>query len=250
MQTLKKLGKLGFHLTVLWSGSEWPGLKYGGGWQIDNRQVCWLEKQRIVVLDLEAWALSPYKRNKTERAGRHVFFFFFPLIAANTGFMMTIERLIKTGEWVQHLWQQIFLCQSLLESRKEPHLPTIAGIGMHERFRLLLGPFWFAQHILANKVESTPVSSGRGCSAFLVLVCGPKPWQDISLIFTAFAGRWAVSCHYQGVGSSHPSWNEEVWQGSPPERWFQEELESVTSGPCPSTLVEPTAVPLTFFFFL
>lgn len=82
---------------------------------------------------------------------------------------------------------------------------------------------------------------------FSVIACGEKPWQDTSFIFAAFAGRRAVSCHYQGVGTSHPSQNEEVWQENPPERRFQEELESVTSGPCPFTPTEPTAVPLTLF---
>lgn len=142
-----------------------------------------------------------------------------------------------------------FLCQSLLESHKEPHFANhcrdwnaLKSLGFCFR------PFWFAQHILANKVDATPVSSGRRCSAFSVTECGEKPWQDIPFIFTAFAGHWVVLCHYQGVGTSHPSWNEEVWQENPPERRFQEELESVTSGPCPLTLVKPTAGPRTLFF--
>lgn len=165
------------------------------------------------------------------------------------------SKLIKTGE---SAIPSAFPCLNATENQSGP--TTTAGFGCLKGLdRLDYSACTDNLGISGgNPLLSVAVESSWGSSINMwrgALTGHFIPFFFFFSFLTAFAGRWAVLCHHQGVGSSlsllewgglarktllcHPT-GKVVSTGT---------LESVTSRPYPLTLLGATTVLQSFFFF-
>lgn len=154
--------------------------------------------------------------------------------------MMTMEQLIKTGESAVK-----YLCR--LKATENQPGPTTCRVWMLERFGQV-GLFCLQSG--GNPLLSAAVWSSLGFS--INVWRGALTRQLIPFLFvfffTAFAGRRAVLCHHQGVGSSLSLLE---WGGLAGKTLLRHPTgkvvstgtsESVTSRPHPFTLLGATTV--------